>query len=223
MKEYELLRQEILDKINAIVQYNILLYTATTAVLAFAFEKENPFLCLLPYVVILPIYLMVEELHNITSNIAAYMIVFLEGTDHNWETRYYRRNVIYYGVQSIGRKKLYNKILDKIQKVWSNSRLNAWSQSWTKLNTPARIPYVFMVGFCFVFAMYKAIIQNAPTFEKAVSCILITVITLITVHIMITHAKWATNVKQHHIKRWQMLKAEEEQEARKRDATRNPQ
>ena len=213
MKEYEMLRKEILDNISAIVQYNTLLYTATIAVLAFAFDKESSFLCLLPYVAIIPIYLMVEERRGTNSFIASYMIVFLEGAEHNWETRLYNRETT--RLQSKENK-------SKKKSAHSRGMLHRMKRTWKNLNTPARIPYLFISGCCSILAIYEAIIKNATAREKWALVILIFCVTAIAVIIMASNTVSDSEIKKSDIKSWQAVKAVEE-EAQKRENTRNPQ
>ena len=185
MSEYESLRQEILDNINTIVQYNILLYTSVIAVLAFAFEKESPFLCLLPYVAIIPIYLLVEERRRTNDFIASYMIVFLEGTDHNWETRFHYRGFRRYAPSE--RKSMIRQV--------------------SRMNVPARIPYLFVAFVCSGCAIYKVTLQNyqiafqnTAIFEARNVNAVIVLFTVITILIMVKHTKGDYELKNSYIK-----------------------
>lgn len=88
--EYEALRAEILQSMQIVKNYRSLLYTIVVAALAFAFEKNEAILFLVPFFAIIPIYLL--SLHQIDSTIriGAYIYVFIEQeTDINWETRLY--------------------------------------------------------------------------------------------------------------------------------------
>ena len=89
MSEYELLKTEALKNSDHIVQYNSILYASTAAILAFGFDSKNtnPLVFLLPYVVILPVYLLIEKERESICRISSYMIFFLEGSDYLWETR----------------------------------------------------------------------------------------------------------------------------------------
>lgn len=89
--EYEALKQEILYSVQVVKNYRSLLYSIVVAVLAFAFDKDDPILFLLPFFVIIPIYL--HAMHQVDSmmRIGAYIYVFLEPeTDCKWETRLYK-------------------------------------------------------------------------------------------------------------------------------------
>ena len=197
MKEYEMLRQEILDNSQIIAQYNALLYTVTVAILAFSFEKESPFLCLVPYVAIIPIYLLAEEQRKTTARIASYMIVFLEANnnEHQWETRLYKKTITRESESVL--RHIFN------------------------LNRPSKIPYLFVSFVCSICAICKAIISNSTNSEKCLLVILILIPTVFTTVIMARNAKRYAHMKRSYIKQWQAIKDAEE--AQKRNANRNPQ
>lgn len=89
MKEYELLRNEMMESYRAITQYNTVLYTATATILALVLQRDEYLLCLIPYIVIIPLFLLCESKRNGICRIAAYMNVFLEGDEFNWERRHH--------------------------------------------------------------------------------------------------------------------------------------
>lgn len=89
--EYEALREEILCATQVVKNYRSLLYTIVVAVLAFAFDKNEAILFLVPFIAIIPIYLLAMHQIDSTLRIGAYIYVFLEpGTECKWETRLYK-------------------------------------------------------------------------------------------------------------------------------------
>lgn len=88
MSEYELLRQEILEDYKAITQYNLALFSIVSATLAFVLGREEYYLCLVPYLAIVPLFLLCEVTRKNICRIASYMAVFLEGEAYNWENRH---------------------------------------------------------------------------------------------------------------------------------------
>lgn len=87
-EEYSMLREEIMLSMKTVKNYNNLLYTATAALLAFAFDSSREILFLLPFVVILPLYSLIKREMMQTLRIGAYINVFLEEkTDIHWESR----------------------------------------------------------------------------------------------------------------------------------------
>jgi len=91
--EYALLKTEILQNIQTIDNARNILYMAVGAILTFAFMQSEPFEALIfivPYVVIIPMYLVTfENLYGL-YRIGTYLMVFCEGTDYFWETRLYK-------------------------------------------------------------------------------------------------------------------------------------
>lgn len=86
--EYEALRNEIIYSMQIIKNYRSLLYTIVIAVLAIAFQSDHAVMFLVPFLVIIPIYLL--EMHQVdsTARIGAYILVFIEPeTECQWETR----------------------------------------------------------------------------------------------------------------------------------------
>lgn len=89
IKEYENLRDEIKQKIqlhNSLITFMI---GAVITILAFALEKENASLFLLPFGIIIPISMRVAYYRISMLKLSSYIIVYLETeiSDLNWETR----------------------------------------------------------------------------------------------------------------------------------------
>lgn len=89
MKEYESLRNEIMQKIelhNTLITFTI---TGTLAVLAIAFNTNNTLLYLAPMCIIIPISIRVAYYLYAMSKLSAYIIVFIEDhiTELKWESR----------------------------------------------------------------------------------------------------------------------------------------
>ena len=87
MNEYELLRAEIIESFNMIVSYENILYTVVAAILVFSLESGNYLLCLVPYIVIVPMFFIVMSKKIGICKISTYMFVFLEGEQYHWERR----------------------------------------------------------------------------------------------------------------------------------------
>lgn len=88
--EYEALREEILYSMQVVKNYRSLLYTIVVAILAFAFDRDESILFLLPFAAIIPLYLLAMHQLDSTIRTGAYICVFLEdGTECQWETRLY--------------------------------------------------------------------------------------------------------------------------------------
>lgn len=91
-----MLREEVLQGMETVKNYRIVLYTTVTAMFAFAFDKENSWLFLVPFTAIIPLYSL--SMHQIDSylRIGTYILVFLEPTSNiKWETNLYNYDKLY--------------------------------------------------------------------------------------------------------------------------------
>lgn len=87
VKEYDMIRAEIMQKIE--LHNNLSTFTITTsvAVLSFAFSQNNAFLYLIPFCIIIPMSLRISYYLSAMTKLSSYMIVFLENDGvYNWET-----------------------------------------------------------------------------------------------------------------------------------------
>lgn len=88
-KEYDNLRNEIIQKIGLINTLLTFTITTTVAILTFALSENNAFFCLMPFCIIIPMSIRIAYYRSAISKLSAYMIVFLEKNldGINWETR----------------------------------------------------------------------------------------------------------------------------------------
>ena len=91
IEEYNALRQEILQKDVQFNDYRKGAYAVTTAVLAFSLTQTEPFISLLPIIIIIPLYIISEDGLRAMSKIGAYIRVFYDDKGFFWE----RRNMSY--------------------------------------------------------------------------------------------------------------------------------
>ena len=84
--ESTMLREEIMLSMKTVKGYNNILYTTTVALLAFAFNSANSALFLLPFIVLIPLFLLTKREMMQVMRIGAYILVFLEESSIiNWE------------------------------------------------------------------------------------------------------------------------------------------
>ena len=83
-----MLREEILESYRAITQFTSILYAAVAAIFTYASKENNYILYLIPYIVIIPMFLAAQDKLRSICGIAAYLIVFHEGNHFNWEKRH---------------------------------------------------------------------------------------------------------------------------------------
>ena len=87
-KEYLMLREEILQ-LDSIANNTInFFYAFIAAYIAFALTQEDTIFILLSYIGIIPPYLIVLNKMNALCKIGAYLDVFHEGGEFNWERRH---------------------------------------------------------------------------------------------------------------------------------------
>lgn len=86
--QYETLREEIANCTRMSNEFSTFSMTALAAVLAFAFSSDNPFLFLVPFVLIIPLSSKSLYYRKNVAKISAYMIVMLEPEieGYLWET-----------------------------------------------------------------------------------------------------------------------------------------
>lgn len=86
--QYETLREEIANCTRMSNEFSTFSMTALAAVLAFAFSSDNPFLFLIPFVLIIPLSSKSLYYRKNVAKISAYMIVMLEPEieGYLWET-----------------------------------------------------------------------------------------------------------------------------------------
>lgn len=92
--EYLMLRNEILKDYDIIQNSRYLLYVAVASILSFSISQEEPLLFLIPYVVIIPTYLVSIDYTLDMYRIATYLMIFIEPVEFNWENRQYKFNYI---------------------------------------------------------------------------------------------------------------------------------
>lgn len=85
--EYLMLREEILH-LDTVVNNTINFFYAFMATyLAFALTRYDTVFILLSYIIMIPAYLIILSKMKGMSKIGAYLKVFYEGQEFNWETR----------------------------------------------------------------------------------------------------------------------------------------
>jgi len=87
VEEYKLLREEMLSLVNIRFTTINILYTGVSAILALGISLANPLIFLLSFCVIIPTYYMVMDNNKSIKKIGAYLQVFHENFEFNWESR----------------------------------------------------------------------------------------------------------------------------------------
>lgn len=92
LHEYDMVRSEIIQKIELRSNLLAVMYSSTIAILALSVTKylvETPYACLLPILIVIPISIRVAYYQEAIAKLSAYQIVFLEPEldGVQWETR----------------------------------------------------------------------------------------------------------------------------------------
>ena len=89
-EEYKVLRDEMNQYYQNIANYNIALYTGSSAVFALVVDKTDFYYSLVPLMIIIPLFLLCENEHRKACKLGAYLNVYCEGTDFHWEMRHHK-------------------------------------------------------------------------------------------------------------------------------------
>ncbi len=84
-KEYECLRKAIESYLSKTDLMTNILYISVTAILAWAMECQNPFICTAVFCIIVPTFIVAQSYNIATLKIGAYFIVFYD--EFKWEER----------------------------------------------------------------------------------------------------------------------------------------
>ena len=90
--EYLMLKNEINKIYDIVEKTRNLLYVTVAAIFTYSFSKKDPILFLIPFSIIIPCYIVTIDYQRGMWKIGAYLAVFHEGVDFNWERRLYEFN-----------------------------------------------------------------------------------------------------------------------------------
>lgn len=105
IREYETIREEILQKVNLHNSLITFMITTVVALLTFALTNNKPFLYLLSFCIIIPISMRITYYRTMMIKLSAYIIVYFEKDIKGlkWETRNSQ-------FVNAGNDRLYNKL-----------------------------------------------------------------------------------------------------------------
>lgn len=185
MKEYEMLRQELLQNYGDIKNYNSVMYTATAAILAFAWEMGEYILCMLPLVVIVPLYLLCESKRNTICRLATYMYVFLEGDEFRWERRHYE--------------------FDNNEREHKEKNVKIKNRDWRGF-----ISHYTLVILCALLSIYKCLISCSYSYcGKTIRILIMASIVILCVVIMHENTIDYLKLRGKYIEEWEGIKRTE--------------
>lgn len=95
--EYTMLKQEIINTSDVIVNITITMYTISTAIFVFALEFNNCYAFLFPYVVLFPFQNMINRKRDGINRLAAYISVYIE-EGNGWESKLSENIAVFRGL-----------------------------------------------------------------------------------------------------------------------------
>lgn len=105
--EYIELKEEVIALIQIQNNYIIAMYTITVSILAFAIERNNEWLFLLPYIILFSFQRIIMAKNDNMVRIAAYIVVFLE-EGYGWESLY--KSIVHYTTIKNNTSKPFSKL-----------------------------------------------------------------------------------------------------------------
>ena len=175
VEEYNALRQEILLNYTHIKDYRNLAYTVSVATLAFSYTdsvSSEPFIGLLPIMVIIPLFLATERSYLAISKMGSYIRVFYYKDGFRWENRGPRFH------KSLGHyRKRKNKnyfsqevfFIDIIVMCCIITMYRVYTASFSRNETIVRIIIVILIligAIIFILSIRKLTYQQRGEYEK---------------------------------------------------------
>lgn len=192
--EYLMLRNELLETYNIVNSTRSILYVFVAGIISYAFVNDKIGLLLIPYVAIIPMYLIAIDYTRDMYRIATYLQIFHEGDTFNWETRQYEIN---YNVK--------NK-MPRFHKIF---------------HIPYIITSLTCF-VCFIYKLSKGkisniynIFSNAKNNIILLTYLILSFVELIIVLIIFIKFKNMSEIQQKYIKAWNELKCRETRKIKK--------
>lgn len=184
-KEYDSLRKELEIYISKISFMISVLYVSATAVLAWAIENQNPFICSTIYCIIIPSFLITHSYNISIMRIGAYFIVFYD--DYKWEKR-----------------------LHEVNKKVSEKDNGSNDKKFNRLPSPYKSAYIFVgvlssVLSWIIFLGGKNDSCNVMLWVNNICCVIIAIIFIVVVLMTKDNDK----IKELYIEKWREVRETE--------------
>lgn len=183
VEEYNSLRQEIIHKDVQFHDYKRNAFNVTAAILAFSLTNCEPFICLIPIGIIIPLYLLSQDSLRVMLKLGAYLRVYYDEEGFSWE----RRNMLFSW-----------KIMDE-ENIRKRNRL-IYDESM----------FLFLVLMCGFLSAYKSLENQYTSSELAFHIIIIVVVVLISFFIISKQEVHTTLLREHYIELWEDVRSSEE-------------
>ena len=202
-EEYVALRQEILSRDAQYNEYRKNIPAITSAVLAFALTQKEPFICLLPIVIIIPMYLISENCLRGIYKIGAYLRVYYDSAGYCWEKRNMEFSTQLANFDSKG-DYLKDKQYMELVSIFKRKH----RRGFIFLNTVSI--YFALVIICGVLCFYKVLTQGFVLKEFIIRSIIIVLVTLISLIIISANKVYGMETREAYKKIWEKIKSGED-------------
>ncbi len=190
IEEYNSLRQEILQRDAKYNEYLQIACAVTTAVLTFALGQKEPMVCIVPIVMLVPLYRLGLEQLNQELKLGMYLLVFYNDEGFLWEERH--------------------KSFYRIEKIIIEESKTKGSNRTTIERDPNPWLYIVLILICALSAVYKIFDAGYSPNELTVrSCIVVLVTTMSVLLVLLFRKKYSYGREKLFIEIWERIKKEE--------------
>lgn len=184
VEEYNSIRQELLVYTNHIKDYRNIAYTVSVATLAFSFSDRagnEPFVGLLPIMIIIPLFLACERSYMAISKMGSYIRWFYYEDGFHWENRgpHFHETL---GHFKNGKKK--NLLMQEVM-------------------------FIDIIIISSMVTIYKVFISSASETEKYIRYIIVMVILLVAIKLIFDIRKFSYKQRKEYENAWKLIKETE--------------
>ena len=184
VEEYNAIRQEILVYTNHIKDYRNIAYTVTAATLAFSFSDKaiEPFIALIPIMIIIPLFLACERSYLGIAKMGSYIRRFYYEDGFHWENRgpHFHMALGHY-----------------------------YKQRWKKNLFEEEAMFISIIIICGIIATYRTFISPASTTEKIIRYFIVAIILILTVAFIRDIRKYVSKQRGKYEHAWKRIKKAE--------------
>ncbi len=190
IEEYNSLRQEILQRDAKYNEYLQIACAVTTAVLTFALGQKEPMVCIVPIVMIVPLYRLGLEQLNQELKIGMYLYVFYSDEGLLWE----KRHKTYYRVEK-------NIIEENKTKGRNGTTIERDPNHWL---------YIVLILICALLSFYKMFDVGYSANGLTVRLFIVVLVTTMSILlVLIFRKKYSYGRGKLFIEIWEQIKKEE--------------
>ena len=188
VEEYNAIRQEILVFTNHIKDYRNIAYTVTTATLAYSFSDNatEPFIALLPIMVIIPLFLACERSYLGIAKMGSYIRRFYYEDGFHWENR---------GPHF-------------------HTALGHYKQGWKKNLLEEEAMFISIIIICSIITIYKTFNSSEPKTEKTIRYTIVAIILILSIAFIRDVRKYVSQQRGKYELTWKSIKNAEQKKGK---------